>query len=228
MPSSYRSKSLNRRQKHVPLADDLVASGPLRTKSKKRKSFADEDGGVKDNYIDSRSSRKILRIGQELEDEDQAETKAFQPNPAFALESRFGGSEPESEEEVDERHYGEDGAWSSNRESTDDKVEIDPNDLDLFNKFNPSAGHDLAFQAPVTQADDETPSTNLADLILEKIAAHEAGQDGAPVIQGGGLPEDAIELPQKVIEVYTKYAFAFSPSTSCHIPILTSSVRPRY
>ncbi len=46
---------------------------------------------------------------------------------------------------------------------------------------------------------------NLADLILEKIAMHESAQSGNPIIQGGGPPEEAVELPMKVIEVYSKY-----------------------
>lgn len=53
-------------------------------------------------------------------------------------------------------------------------------------------------------------TTNLADLILEKIAEHEAklnGENlGAPYIQGGGVPEDAVQIPAKAVEVYEKYA----------------------
>lgn len=49
---------------------------------------------------------------------------------------------------------------------------------------------------------------NLADLILSKIALHEAATAHEPRIQGGGAPEDAIELPAKVVEVYSKYAFS--------------------
>lgn len=51
-------------------------------------------------------------------------------------------------------------------------------------------------------------TTNLADLILEKIAEHEArqaGEPGAPKIQGGGLAEDAVQIPAKAVEVYEKY-----------------------
>lgn len=47
--------------------------------------------------------------------------------------------------------------------------------------------------------------TNLADIILEKIAAHEAAQTREPRIHGGGLPEDAVELPAKAVEVFSKY-----------------------
>lgn len=60
----------------------------------------------------------------------------------------------------------------------------------------------------VTQTDNEDGEvTNLADIILAKIAAHEAGQSGHPVVQGGGLLEEAVELPAKVVEVYSKYNF---------------------
>lgn len=79
---------------------------------------------------------------------------------------------------------------------------MDPSDLNLFNKFVPSN------QDPVVQSFNdagEEQGTNLADLILEKIAAHESTQTREPVIQGGGAPEDAIELPAKVVEVYSKY-----------------------
>ncbi len=75
--------------------------------------------------------------------------------------------------------------------------------MDLFNKFMPSDGMDSVVQ-PIPQDSNEEQSTNLADLILEKIAAHEAGQIGQPQVQGRGLPEDAVELPPKVVEVYSK------------------------
>ena len=58
-----------------------------------------------------------------------------------------------------------------------------------------------------TEETKEGQGTNLADLILQKIAAHEAARTGEPLIQGGGMPEDAIELPAKVVEVYSKYDF---------------------
>ena len=81
--------------------------------------------------------------------------------------------------------------------------EVDPNDLNLFNKFMPSDTGDPVFQ-PTQNDQAEEQGTNLADLILKKIAAHESAEDSPPVVQGGGLPEDAVELPAKVVEVYSK------------------------
>ena len=69
----------------------------------------------------------------------------------------------------------------------------------------PSTSADAILHATTSKgAGIEGEGTNLADLILEKITAHEATQTGGPMIQGGGPPEDAIELPAKVVEVYSK------------------------
>ena len=224
MPSSQRSKSSSRRQRHPPLADSLSATGPLRTKSKKRKSRHDEEEEAQprtNNHLDSRASRKILKIGQDLEDEDLADVKSKQPNPAFAFESRFQkDEEEESEEEVDERQYGdEDDGWGSEGNDAADPSQLeDPRDADLFDKFNPSAQRNAVTQSEPDSGGTEEQTINLADLILEKIALHEAAQAGAPTIQGGGPPEDAIEIPQKVVDVYTKIGQLLSRYRSGPLP----------
>jgi essential nuclear protein 1 len=73
--------------------------------------------------------------------------------------------------------------------------------LELFNRFMPTAEDPLLRQGG---SEDGAQGTNLADLILEKIAAHEAAQAGLPIVQGGGSPGEAKELPAKVVEVYSK------------------------
>ena len=70
----------------------------------------------------------------------------------------------------------------------------------------PSSTANDMIQAKSQNGDESGEGTNLADLILERIAAHEASQGGKPVIQRGGQPEDAVELPAKVVEVYQKSA----------------------
>lgn len=72
----------------------------------------------------------------------------------------------------------------------------------MFNKFLPTKDDPIPRPGETEEAEGE--GTNLADLILEKIAAHEAAQAGQPVILGGGAPEDAVELPAKVVDVYSK------------------------
>ena len=112
MAPSSNSRSARR---HAPLEQDLVATGPLRSRTKKRKARPDEDGS---GYVDSRSSRKILKIGQNLEDEVQQENVAIASNPAFTFESRSGGiSDPE---EDDVQHNDE--AWGDEEDDTVEEV----------------------------------------------------------------------------------------------------------
>ena len=108
MAPTSRSRSARR---HVPLEEDITATGPLRHRSKKRKATPEDDGS---GYVDSRSSRKILKIGQDLADEEQREVLAAAPNPAFTFESRFGGTS-EPEEEDDDGCY-DDEAWGNDED----------------------------------------------------------------------------------------------------------------
>ena len=81
--------------------------------------------------------------------------------------------------------------------------DVDANDLDLYNRFMPT-NDELAVQ-PVHGGNDQADKgANLADLILEKIAAHEAATARAPNGAADDPPGDAIELPAKVVEVYSK------------------------
>lgn len=93
-----------------------MSAGHLRTQSSKkgkRKSRTDEDGEDGDRFVDSKMSRKILQIGQELADEDAAEQKLVTgetgdtSNPAFDFGSRFEGEDIQSD---DEDKF-EDGPW---------------------------------------------------------------------------------------------------------------------
>ena len=97
------------------LEDDLVARGPLRTKSKKRKIRREDDT---QGYVDSRSSRKILKIGQELAEEEERNQRVPPSNSAFTFDSRFGN---ESGEDDDAGH--DDGeAWGDDDEEVIEEV----------------------------------------------------------------------------------------------------------
>ncbi|KAI9869768.1 MAG: snoRNA-binding rRNA-processing protein, partial [Pleopsidium flavum] len=102
------SPGLRQARRHNPLSDDLVASGPVRTKSGKRKSRRDEV--EKDSYVDAKSSRRILKIGQDLVEEERAEHPIPAPNAAFAFESRLGGrvdTDDEQHNRDDEDDWGD-------------------------------------------------------------------------------------------------------------------------
>ena len=80
---------------------------------------------------------------------------------------------------------------------------MDPSDLDLFNKFLPPTVNPT-FQAGPDPEPIVGQGVNLADLILEQIAAHEAAHGDKTAPQENEDPQDADEIPAKVVEVYTK------------------------
>lgn len=98
MPSSQRSRSARGR---VPLADEIATAGPLKNRTKKRKSTTDSEAY---SYVDSKSSRKILKIAQDLADDEEqaAQASVLLPNPAFNIESRVLDVEDEDFEEEGE------------------------------------------------------------------------------------------------------------------------------
>jgi essential nuclear protein 1 len=213
-------------RRHNPLAEDISTTGGLlRTKSstRKRKSRSDEDANG-DGYIDALSSRKILAIAQDLADEDdegrKAIAKAVAPNPAFAYDSRFG----DDEDDLEGRNpavYEDEEDWMPDEDVEAD--DIDPDDMAVYNKFLHKGG-EIDFAPSIANlstidrrkdsmeepdmVEEEGETTNLADLILQRIAEKEAltaaQSSGRPVVHGGGPAEDAVEIPANVAEVFEK------------------------
>ena len=112
-PSRSRSKSQSRR---APLEEDILNTGHLRTKPKKRKATTQqEDAG----YVDSRSSRKILKIGQDLMEEEEQENKSKVPNPAFTFESRYSAEEGLETEDL---RYDDEESWGDEEDEAIEEV----------------------------------------------------------------------------------------------------------
>jgi hypothetical protein len=195
-------KSPGGQQRHNPLAEEYAPSDPWKQKAAKRQKRTKDDKDDEQKFVDSKSSRKILDIGRELEEEDERENQARSQkganNPAFDFETRMGEDDVVEQEEVPTLDD-DDEAWGEDDDDVEE-VEIDANDLAAWNKFIPTDENPIVW--PGQEAQPSGQGTDLAALILEKIAAHEA-TDGAvkqPQIMGGGAPEDAVELPAKVVE----------------------------
>ena len=90
---------------------------------------------------------------------------------------------------------------------------MNPGDLEMFNTFMPSGPDTLIEEVSIGEAAGGQ-GINLADIILERIAAHEAAQEGKPKIQGGGPAEDAVEIPAKAVQVFSKYVGVIEYSLS--------------
>ena len=112
--SSIRSRS-RKAHRHNPLSEDITSVGLLRANSKKRKGRPENE---EDQYVDARSTRKILKIGQDLANEEQEQDLKSAPNPAFALESRLG---EENEQDEDARLHNEE-EWGDEDEDEIEEV----------------------------------------------------------------------------------------------------------
>ncbi|KAF2140537.1 uncharacterized protein K452DRAFT_252228 [Aplosporella prunicola CBS 121167] len=218
MPKASTSADARQARRHNPLSEDYAPTHPLKQKAAKRKK-ANSDNRDDEGFVDSKASRKILKIGQDLADEEELEQNARRPpkpNPAFAFESRLDDG-VESDEEVVGQD--DDDAWGDeDEEEIVEEIEIDPEDLDLFNRFNPTSDPSHLFQPG--GGEEQAGGTNLAELILEKIAEREAQEaaEGPRDIIGGGAPEDAVELPARVVEVYTQVGLILSRYKSGKLP----------
>lgn len=203
------SASGRRHNRHNPLEADILATGNLKLKPAKSKKRDDED---KDNFVDSKASKLILRLGRELAEEDAELNAAARPvntaTSAFDADTarRFGFDEEEEEEnQFENETFGDDDDL---QDEPGGEIEVD--DLETFNKFLPSGADDnplagWAAGGETEEAQAEGQGTNLADLIMRKIAEKEAGMGGREPM-ADSVDED-YELPPKVIEVYTQYGY---------------------
>ncbi|UKZ55144.1 hypothetical protein TrVGV298_008961 [Trichoderma virens] len=184
----------------IPLEDDVLATGILRNKPTKRKSKDVEES--EEAFVDSKASKNILRIGRELMEEENAEKPAAKPTvDNFGYDSRFG------EEEEGHKGYDDDEAWGDDDEMVED-VEVDPEDLDTYRKFMGDEEEDDLLKHGwdlKPSGEPQGESVNLADLILKKIAAHEAAQAGGGNVRA---PDDDYELPPRlwrIGEILSRY-----------------------
>lgn len=113
--------------RHNPLAEEYSGAQSFKTKAPKKRSRKDEED--EDVVVGTKASRKILKIGQELVEEDEKERRLLRaegvtvPNPAFSFESRLP-HDVDSEEET-EKYDGEgEEAWGEEEETFEVEVHL--------------------------------------------------------------------------------------------------------
>ncbi|KAF4551124.1 Bystin-like protein [Elsinoe fawcettii] len=206
-------------RRHNPLSDEYLPKYAEKTRAPKRRK-SNPEGDDEEGFVGSKASRKILKIGQELADEEAEELRAQRPaakKSAFEFDARFDDDDEEEVEVIGD--YDAEG-WEDEEEVVElDGADVDPNDLAMFNRFNPEFDPATLLQSKDVPVDEEEGEpTNLADLILEKIAAHEAAQETNGISRDDDHPQDAIELPAKVVEVYTQVGLILSRYKSGKLP----------
>ncbi|KAK3936390.1 Bystin [Diplogelasinospora grovesii] len=219
MPKATTPAS-SRGRRHNPLEDDLLATGVLKTTSAKRSKRGDkEEKEEGDGYVDAKASRQILAMSRSLIDEDQADSTTAKTNAPSAFD--FDPSRFEQDADREEDAFENDEPWGD-EDDVVEEIEVDATDLETFNKFvaptmneDPLLTHGWDGGMP-KDSEEEGAGTNLADLILAKIAEKESGFGGRQEMVNP--VEEDYELPPKVVEVFSKIGLILARYKSGPLP----------
>ena len=165
------------KHRHNPLHRDITSSGgKLREQPRKSKKPAKKE--EEDGYLDAATSRKILQLAKEQQEEIELEenggvTKEKKTTVFAPLQDLESDSDSEEYSDLEEEIYEE------------EEIEVDEKDQELFDKYF-GAG----------------PTVNLADKILAKIQEKELTSAQGPAMSE--QQENAVMLPPKVIAAYEK------------------------
>ncbi|KAJ9609999.1 snoRNA-binding rRNA-processing protein [Cladophialophora chaetospira] len=178
-------------------------------------------------------------------DRQTAATRLVSPtNTAFTFDSRFARRDEDGSEDVASReHYDEEEWMPEDEEEVVAEDDMDPEEMAVYNKFLQEGEEQVDFapslaslstsdrqpghrtsQPPPNEDDGEGETRNLADIILQRIAEKEAldaAREGAQpnqLFMGGGAPEDAVEIPMKVVDTFTKVGQILSRYKSGPLP----------
>lgn len=187
-----RTAETKDKQRHNPLHKDISSSsGTLRQHP--RSNSHKHDNLDEDLFLDAATTRKILQLAKEQQEEIDGETSQSLKFVEFPIDQQQSNSEgPSSEEEYSDF---EDGLEIS------DGAVVDEQDMELFERYmNPGA-----------------QSINLADKILAKIQEKEmysSSQGPGPALS------ESVSLPPKVIAAYEKIGQVLSTYTHGKLPKL--------
>ncbi|KAK3294816.1 Bystin-domain-containing protein [Chaetomium fimeti] len=220
MPKSTTA-SLSSKRRHNPLENDLLATGVLKNREGRPSKRADRKQAEEQAFVDAKSSRKILALSRDLIDEEDLESNANNQDASAPSGFDFDPSRLEGGSDQEEEGYANEEAWGDEEEIVEE-VEVDAADLDTFNRFiTPTMNDDPLLthgwdRTPGDGAEEQGAGTNLADLILAKIAEKEAMQGGQQ--QDFHPIEEDYEMPPKVVEVFTKIGLILARYKSGPLP----------
>lgn len=208
-----------RKQRHDPLLKDLdSAQGTLR-KVPKKKVTQDGEGEV-ESFVDSKSSRKILQLAKEQQDEiskeEEAEAQLARHESERFKTIAYGDDEDEAEEDEDAGEISDFAPEGDDFEEEIEEVDIDEEDAAMFEQYLKGSEGYNSFSG----------SYNLADKIMatikEKETEHEEDKMSEDVeVRENEAPRgEGVALPEKVIRAYTTVATILQTWTHGKLPKL--------
>lgn len=188
---------LKKKPRHNPLDRDISSSDGTLRRVKENVHKKATDTETDEQYIDAITSRKILQLAAEQQNEIASEEAGTLQKPVFAEESQQVSDESESEQE----EYSD---FEGDIEEEEEDYEVEDQDVELFEKYFSTNKSGQTF--------------NLGDKILSLIQEKEdlkATQAANP-----GYTENAVLLPPKVIAAYQKIGQILASYTHGKLPKL--------
>lgn len=190
---------LKKKPRHNPLDRDITSSDGTLRRVKKTNYQGAVDGESEEQYIDAITSRKILQLAVEQQNEIASEDATVVKRPVIVEEPQDVSNNSESEQE----EYSDfEGDFEEDEEEED--YEIDNQDAELFQKYFSSNQTGQAF--------------NLGDKILSLIQEKEEAKTAQAAHPG--YTENAVLLPPKVIAAYQKIGQILASYTHGKLPKL--------
>ncbi|CCF59393.1 hypothetical protein KAFR_0G03610 [Kazachstania africana CBS 2517] len=216
--------SRSKKQRHDPLLKDIdSASGSLKKIKRRSNMEEEEEDKQAEDFVDSRTSRKILQLAKEQQDEiaqeEDAETQKELQNAARFKQINYDSDEEDDDE--DERYdnisdFEPEGEYAEVEEE-EELIEIDEEDAAMFENY---------FKKPA-DFNSLGGSYNLADKIMASIREKEAEVEEQSMNDDIDLPTvverrpaDGVALPEKVIRAYTTVGSILKTWTHGKLPKL--------
>lgn len=189
---------LKKKQRHNPLDRDIYASNGTFKSVKgdgRETSHNNEEG---EEYLDAATSRKILQLAAEQQNELEAEEGGIKKS---FIDTTDEIDEVVDSDELDEQNYSD---FENDLEDyEEEEIEVEDQDLEIFDKYFNNTKSDQPF--------------NLGDKILSLIQEKEEKKAAE---REGKTSDNAVLLPPKVIAAYQKIGQILATYTHGKLPKL--------
>ncbi|KAG7883202.1 hypothetical protein KL905_001903 [Ogataea polymorpha] len=176
------TKDAKDKMRHKPLYKDITETGHLKVGKRLKHDKTVEEDAEDDFVLDAASSRKVLKLAREQQEEIALEENRLE----VSERPRFQMIAHESDESDDDAVYEAMSDDDENEYYDEEVEEVDEQDAKLFESYFKSENNAFG-------------SFNLADKVMSKL--QETQQQKAEQTE---KPQDKVFLPPRVIEAYEK------------------------
>lgn len=218
------ASSTARKQRHDPLLKDLDSAQGKLKRINQKKASQDNNDDEDEDYVDSKTSAKILQLAREQQDElADEEDKEIQKN--VSQSARFVvKSYTDDQDDDDDNAFGEDISDfepdGEELEEEEEIIEIDEEDAAMFDNYFKRSTDFNSFSGSYNLADKIMATIREKEEQLGSIEEQEEQQRDDSYEVSGLRTGEGVALPEKVIRAYTAVGSILKTWTHGKLPKL--------